>query len=261
MGFACIHSQHEAALTRKIGVNGLPYLIGVIDGQIIHFKESHFSLSRIVEFARNLFPFRTIIRVDEATVDEFLNGWSDNRVRVLLFSKSEILKLRYLLVAYRFIMRAAFAHIQISLPTTKSIQRRFNVNPNMESLLIFNENSTAPIATLSMRELVPQTMVDVLEANKFLLLPRLSSQQMFDTLCPPDTGRPLKRLCVVLITQNTKAHDLHRASLRDFIREGDFSKEKIRFNLKGHAAQLEPLERFPPSALYNVDCLYDLAFN
>ena len=46
--------------------------------------------------------------LDDSNVDDFLNGWPDNRIRVLLFGHIDIVRLRYLTTAYRFRYRAAF---------------------------------------------------------------------------------------------------------------------------------------------------------
>lgn len=229
MSFATIHAQHESALAHKIGVSSVPYLIGVIDGRAFHYKDSQLSFIKVVDFCRRLFPSRTVVSLTDSTYESFLQGWHDNRVRVLLFSKAESIRIRYLLTAYRFHARAAFAHIRLGLPETEIVQRRYNVHPQMESLLVFNEDSNTPFATLSMAELAPQTMRDVLEANKFLLLPRLSSQALFDQLCPPEAVRARKRLCVILITKNTAEHDLHRALMRDFLKHIFHPTERVRY--------------------------------
>lgn len=229
MGFAAIHAQQESALTHKIGVSTLPYLIGVIDGRAVHYKDHQLSFIKVVEFCRKIIPSRTIVSLTDYTVDEFLQGWHDNRIRVLIFSKAESIRLRYLLVAFRFRSRAAVGHINVGNEDTEGIVKRFNVQSNMESLLIFNEDSSKPIATLSMSELSVQTMCDVIEVNKFLILPRLSSQVLFDQLCPTEAVRARKYLCVILVTQNTKEHDPYRSVMRDFIQQMDLPNDRVRF--------------------------------
>ena len=44
--------------------------------------------------------------VKDTNVDLFLDGWTDNRVRVLLFGNSDVIKLRYLTTAFKFRSRA-----------------------------------------------------------------------------------------------------------------------------------------------------------
>ncbi|XP_076359404.1 dnaJ homolog subfamily C member 16 l(3)80Fg isoform X2 [Tachypleus tridentatus] len=229
VGLAAIHVQNEPALIKKIGVNSLPYLVGVIDGRFIHYKNDQLSFRRIVEFTRKLFPYKTVVNVNDDSLEEFLNGWSDNKVRALFFSQVELPRLRYLLLAYQYNTRALFGFINLGSPGVDEICRRYGVNKQMESLLVFSENVTSPVATLSMSELAPQTMQDVLEANKFLLLPRLSSQQLFDQICPPEAAKSRKLLCVILITQNTQSHDPYRAAMRNFIQFSTYPRGKVRF--------------------------------
>jgi DnaJ family protein C protein 16 len=175
VGFATIHSQHESNLARKIGVQSLPYIISIVDGQIKQLKEEHISLAKIIEFIRQSLPKDLVIEVDDDNYVEFLNGWHDNRVRTLFINEDHIIKLRFLLVAFQFRDRIAFAHVTAD-ENANEIMNRYRVDHKMNSMLIFNEDISRTTATLTVSELKPQLMRDVLESNKFLLLPRLASQ-------------------------------------------------------------------------------------
>ena len=100
-------------------------------------------------------------------------------------------------------------------------------------MLIFNEDINRPIATLSGDDLKTSIMSEVLESNKFLLLPRLSSQSLFNQLCPVDGSAIIKtnnrKLCIILVTNNLPGHDVQREALRNFIRDHNYSREKFRF--------------------------------
>ena len=52
---------------------------------------------------------------------------------------------------------------------------------------------------------------------------------MFDALCPPEWAPPRKRLCVVLVSENTPYHDEPRQALREFAQEAPYSTERVRF--------------------------------
>ncbi|KAK6618367.1 hypothetical protein RUM44_002819 [Polyplax serrata] len=75
-----------------------------------------------------------------------------------------------------------------------------------------------------------QTMKDVITANKYLILPRLSSQKVMDSVCPIEWTRRRKRLCVVLISENTKEHDEPRQAMRQFAQESTYNSERVRFS-------------------------------
>ncbi|XP_035222719.1 dnaJ homolog subfamily C member 16-like [Stegodyphus dumicola] len=229
VGFAAIHAQQESALAHKIGVSSLPYVIGLVDGRAVHYKERQLSFVKIVDFCRKIIPAKTVISVTDKVVDDFLNGWYDNRVRVLIFSRADSIRLRYMLIAYKFRSRVAVGHVSLESEDSKNTVKRYNVQTKMESLLVFNEDPSKPIATLSMTELSVATMNDVIDSNKFLLLPRLSSQTIFDQLCPTEAVRARKYLCVILITKNTNEHDPYRAAMRDFIQKVDVPNDRVRF--------------------------------
>ena len=74
------------------------------------------------------------------------------------------------------------------------------------------------------------TIYSVIDSHQFLQLPRLSSQSVFDALCPPGSARTRKRLCVVLFTSVVPEHEKYRASLREFSRKYKFSPERVRFS-------------------------------
>jgi len=52
---------------------------------------------------------------------------------------------------------------------------------------------------------------------------------MFDQLCPPDSSRARRKLCVVLVTNNIPEHEPKREAMRSFIRESSFPPERFRF--------------------------------
>ena len=98
-----------------------------------------------------------------------------------------------------------------------------------------------------------EALLEVLEAHQFLQLPRLSSQEIFDQLCPPVSSKVRKRLCVVLISTNNgkislmiytcllfynifffnfsgdPKEELRRQALRSFLADHKFSPERVRF--------------------------------
>ena len=48
-------------------------------------------------------------------------------------------------------------------------------------------------------------------------------------ICPAEWNRPRKRLCVILVTENTNTHDEARDALRKIALESAFSAERVRF--------------------------------
>lgn len=69
-----------------------------------------------------------------------------------------------------------FRFVQLNSPNTENIQKKFKVPLDIETLLLFNENVNRSVASLSMADIPIKTMQDVIDNNKYLVLPRLSSQ-------------------------------------------------------------------------------------
>lgn len=182
MGFATVHSRHENALAKKVGVRTLPHIISLTDGEIRPFLDDHISLSAFIDFVRRSLPSDLIVEVDDANYVHFLNGWHDNKVRVVFVNEDvNVIKLRYLLVAFYFRERIQFGRVLIG-KSSSQFRRRYYVDAKMNSMLVFNEDIDRPTATLSVSELKTQLMKDVLDSNKYLLLPRVTSQVSFTGL-------------------------------------------------------------------------------
>lgn len=74
-----------------------------------------------------------------------------------------------------------FLHRSVNIGSmdTVEVQKQFKVAHDADTLLIFNENHSRPIVSLSMSDIPVNTMQDVISRNKYLVLPRLSSQVCF----------------------------------------------------------------------------------
>nr|CAG4650074.1 EOG090X049L [Sida crystallina] len=226
-----VHYDHETDLAQKLGGRRgeLPHLVLVMDSRITYFNEDQFSVIKVIEFMRSRFPRNLISAVNDENGDELLQGWKDNKVRVFLFGKLELVRLRYLALAFRYRSNAIFGYVQLNQESTVKLRERFGVPVNLDSLLLFHEDNKRPVARLSMADLPFSTMKDVIDANKYLQLPRLSSQSMLDSLCPPEMSNARRRLCAILVTEDRAEDDEARDQLRQFTRQFKFSRERVTF--------------------------------
>ena len=78
---------------------------------------------------------------------------------------------------------------------------------------------------------------------------------MFDALCPPEWAPPRKRLCVVLVSENTPYHDEPRQALREFAQEAPYSTERVRFAYIFQERQTEFVSALSNGMLIFVKCL------
>lgn len=122
-----------------------------------------------------------------------------------------------------------FSFVQITSEDTAQIQERYKVHPNLDTVLIFNEEPLLPVASVSMADIPSPTLNNVISSNQYLALPRLSSQGMLEGICPAEWNRPRKKLCVILVTENVDTHDEARRALRKIALESGYSAERVRF--------------------------------
>lgn len=108
MVFATVNAGHENNLLRKLGVHSLPCIILVLDEKPYVYKESVFSVQKVVDFIRQKLPYKLIPNIRDDNLNKFLSGWNDNRVRALLLEPRVIPRLRYLITAFHYRHRVAF---------------------------------------------------------------------------------------------------------------------------------------------------------
>ena len=119
-------------------------------------------------------PYKLVESIDQGNIENFLNGWHGNRIRVLLFGKLQIIRLRYLTTAFKFRSRAKLGYVQLTDPFAKKLISKYNVAKTKDSMLVFHEDSNHPVAFVSMEDLSLKTLFEVVESHQFLTLPRLS---------------------------------------------------------------------------------------
>lgn len=141
----------------------------------------------------------------------------------------------------------------------------------MDSVLLFNENTSHPVARISMKDIPTHTLNHIILSNQYLALPRLSSQvkmacpfrkrliklfilikEILESLCPCEWHKLRKRLCVVLITEATSSHDPHRESFRNYAQNAPYSPEKVRFAYIYHEKQTEFVNSLIPGNIFSV---------
>lgn len=108
INFVTVHSGQEPNLARRLSIHTLPCLVVVLDGNTYVYKETITSIQKIIEFLKKKMPYNLVANIYDSNVDEFLNGWEDNRVRGLIFEPGSKMRLRYQVTAYRFRDRVAF---------------------------------------------------------------------------------------------------------------------------------------------------------
>lgn len=227
--FATVNAAHEQRLFRFAGLSDLPSLVFVLNGHNYIFRESAFTSQKVVEFIRRKMPYRLILSVEDSNIDGFLGGWMDNKVRALILEPRNQTRLRYILAAFAFRKRVSFGFVHLENKNCQEIKRRFQIHPNLDTLLLFNEFIERPVASVSMLDIPALTLNSIISSNQYLALPRLSSQEILEGICPAEWNRPRKKLCVVLITENSDDHTVARDVFRNIAHQSSYNLEKVRF--------------------------------
>lgn len=213
---AAFHAGRAGNLASQLRITQVPAIVGVINERI-SFYRGPVSVQGLREFIRNMFPVGFVTKITDSTVHQFLDGWPvDNKVRAIYFSPREEMSVRFLASAFYFKDNVAFGYVNVKLTSAAAVMSKYSINKNRETLLMFNEETVTPVATISMQQLSRASFDEVIEGNKFLALPRLSSQKFFEELCPEEHKVKNRRLCVVLITKKGIEHDGHRDGFRKY---------------------------------------------
>ncbi|KAL3269506.1 hypothetical protein HHI36_008572 [Cryptolaemus montrouzieri] len=234
INFVTVHSGHEPNLAKRMSIHSLPCIVLLLDGNTYVFKDTITSLSKLIEFIRQKLPYKLVPKVMEDDLEEFLSGWEDNKVRGLIFEPRETVRLRYLVTAYHFRHRVAFGFVD-----SDEIRNKYQVPQDMDTVLLFNENTSRPMTSVTMKDIPTSTLHHIISSNQYLALPRLSSQDVFEALCPCEWHKPRKRLCVILITEESNKHNPHREALRIFAQNSPYAMDKVRFAYIYHGKQIE----------------------
>ncbi|XP_057651813.1 dnaJ homolog subfamily C member 16 isoform X1 [Diorhabda carinulata] len=224
INFVTVHSGREKNLGRRLSIHTLPCLVLLLDGDIYVYKETITSVQRIIEFIRNKMPYKLVTKINSDNIEEFLNGWEDNRVRGLIFEPRSTIRLRYLVTAYHFRHRIAFGFVE-----SRDIKNKYLLPHDMDTVLLFNENVSYPMASVSMKDIPTATLHHVISSKQYLALPRLSSQEILESLCPEDFNKPRKKLCVALVITSSSFYYPYRQSFMYLSQQPNYNNEKVRF--------------------------------
>ncbi|CAG0913740.1 unnamed protein product [Notodromas monacha] len=226
---AAMHVGFETELVKQLGVNEASILF-VVDGRTWKYRENLISSMSIAKFVRSKIPSNVYTSLTSESLDEFLDGWrTDNKPRAVIVGQSDKVRLRYLVTCLAMNNWFKFGYVRSGSEEAERLLQKadFFVRPRMDAVLVFNENSKRPIASISMQEIPVTALKEVLNNHKFLILPR---QAVFDAVCPPEKSRYRKRLCVILVTSDSPEHDIYRDSLRSFVSSSSApSSDRVRF--------------------------------
>ncbi|XP_039611716.1 dnaJ homolog subfamily C member 16 [Polypterus senegalus] len=200
VGIGVVDVGYERRLANHLGAHRTPSILGLINGKVTFF---HYAVVRehLRQFVENLLPQKLIEKVTDKNYLEFLGNYQEeNKPHVLLFDRLRATPLLFKLTAFAYKDYVQFGYVDQTSSESKSLLRQYNINTIIPAMLIFKEKTDQPADMIQAREMKRQIIDDFVSSNKFLLVPRLVNQKLFDELCPVKQTHRRRKYCVILIT-------------------------------------------------------------
>ncbi|GMT15070.1 hypothetical protein PFISCL1PPCAC_6367, partial [Pristionchus fissidentatus] len=256
-GIATVNAMTDSNLLEQMRVSRLPTILVLIEGRAVHYRQSpqYTTAKSLRIFARDVIPNSYILKLSSYDkLKRFIDqAKSTNKMSVLILGSSPEPRLRYLLSAMKMSETARFAYVHLGeeTPEIDHMKEAMSIKCSQcENVLVFNEfPEDGPVSRLSMSkasDLSKDALNNLLDQNRFLLLPAISSPSYLDGLCPI-SSRSSRILCVWLIA--TSSSDPAVDSFRAFLlkKHKEIEKKNIRVSFISATAQSAFLRPFMDS--------------
>ncbi|KAF7657869.1 hypothetical protein LDENG_00021420 [Lucifuga dentata] len=227
VGIGIVDLGYERRLANQLGAHHAPSIIGLVNGRVTFFHQGVIR-EHLQQFIEDLLPQRLVEKITDNNYMSFLNSWHvENKPSVLLFDQVPVVPLLYKLTAFAFRDYVRFGYVDQGETHNTRLLRQFNVNTYAPTMLLFKEDTEKPADIIQARGMKRQIMDEFVSNNKFLQVPRLVNQQLFDELCPIKQFHRRRKYCVLLITGEDQAFAPGNEAFLDFASAN--KKEVLRF--------------------------------
>uniref|UniRef100_A0ACB8EE11 DnaJ sub C member 16 n=3 Tax=Sphaerodactylus townsendi TaxID=933632 RepID=A0ACB8EE11_9SAUR len=200
VGIGVIHAGYERRLAHHLGAHSTPSILGLINGRITFFHNAVVR-ENLCQFVENLLPGNLVEKITDKNYIRFLSNWKkENKPHVLLFDHMPLVPLLYKLTAFAYRDYLSFGYVYVGLRGTEELSSQYNINVYTPTMMVFKEQIDKPADVVQARSMKKQLIDDFLSQNKFLMASRLTSQKLFEELCPVKKSHRQRKYCVVLIT-------------------------------------------------------------
>ena len=201
VGTGTVNKDIDPQLARLLGVRKLPDFVAIINGKLYHYN-GVISMENLKNFVSELFSTHHLVpEVTDNNIKQFLTTWYDNKPRALLFTTKREAPLLLKVAAFKYQHYVGIGFAQVS--KSEEMRERFGAAENGPTFMIFKENVSFPHLLLQSSDLQNGVLDESISKNLFLHFPRLSSQVIFETLCPAERSARRKSLCVILFTNES----------------------------------------------------------
>ncbi|XP_029907307.1 dnaJ homolog subfamily C member 16 isoform X1 [Myripristis murdjan] len=227
VGIGIVDLGYERRLASQLGAHRAPSIIGLVNGRVTFFHQAVVR-EHLRQFVEDLLPQRLVEKITDNNYLPFLSNWHvENKPSVLLFDQVPVVPLLYKLTAFAFKDYVRFGYVDQGETSSTQLLRQFNINTYAPTMLLFKENTEKPADIIQARGMKRQIMDEFVSNNKFLQVPRLVNQQLFDELCPIKQFHRRRKYCVLLITGEDQAFVPGNKAFLDFASAN--SKDVLRF--------------------------------
>ncbi|KAM6977994.1 dnaJ homolog subfamily C member 16 [Aplochiton taeniatus] len=227
VGIGVVDVGYERRLANHLGAHRTPSILGVINGKVTFF---HYAVAKehLKQFVEDLLPQRLVEKVTDRNDMQFLSSWHElNKPHVLLFDQVPVVPLLYKLTAFAYKDYMQFGYVDQGLSETSNLLKQFNINTYAPTMLVFKESVDKPADIIQAKGMKKQIIDEFMANNKFLLVPRLVNQKLFDELCPVKQFHRRRKYCVLLLTGEEKIFSAGNRAFLSFASTN--AKEVIRF--------------------------------
>uniref|UniRef100_A0A3Q0S8P7 DnaJ homolog subfamily C member 16 n=1 Tax=Amphilophus citrinellus TaxID=61819 RepID=A0A3Q0S8P7_AMPCI len=227
VGIGIVDLGYERGLAKQLGAYRAPSIIGLVNGRVTFFHQAVVR-EHLRQFVEDLLPQKLVVKISDDNYMAFLGNWHvENKPSLLLFDQVPIVPLLYKLAAFAFRDYVRFGFVDQGGTDSSRLVRQFNINTYAPTMLLFKEDTEKPVDIIQARGMKRQIMDEFISNNKFLQVPRLVSQQLFDELCPVKQFHRRRKYCVLLITGEDSAFLPGNKAFLDFASAN--SKDVLRF--------------------------------
>ncbi|XP_026205450.1 dnaJ homolog subfamily C member 16 [Anabas testudineus] len=200
VGIGIVDLGYERRLANQLGAHRAPSIIGLVNGRVTFFHQAVVQ-EHLRQFIEDLLPHKLVEKITDNNYMTFLDSWRvENKPTVLLFDQVPMVPLLYKLTAFAFRDYVRFGFVDQGDTHNTRLLRQFNINTYAPTMLLFKEDTEKPVDIIQARGMKRQIMDEFVSNNKFLQVPRLVNQQLFDELCPVKQFHRRRKYCVLLIT-------------------------------------------------------------
>ncbi|CAH8661831.1 unnamed protein product [Heterobilharzia americana] len=187
---AGVNLEHDSALLEELRVLHVPSVTIVVDGQVTYYSRGDFNHNSLIDALRNVIMKSNPSK--SKALPAFLSTTIDTPL-IQMISDYTLPPLRYCIGAFRAADHLAAGYISSESDHNHELIRKFNVNPDEETLLIFHEDPNIPVYRQTATKLSPSTLDNAMLAYSQLLVPRIYSRARLLDLCPTDGSEPASK--------------------------------------------------------------------